>query len=108
MTLEGYRWAAGSREPSKIIYKIVCMAMHFVEGEKSAQHPKQIKNTGLIQLSHVTYEETEAHTVAQTPPGHVAPQRGSQSEDPGQPLFLFWADWNLFFTYKSLGSASSS
>lgn len=44
-------------------------------------------NSPILQIKRQTY------AVAGTPPDRTAIQRGSQSEDPGQPMFhLSWAD----------------
>ena len=48
MILEDHRWASGSHEPSEIIYKIVCVAVHFAKGEKSIHHAKQIRNKVIL------------------------------------------------------------
>lgn len=55
-------------------------------GGRKIYHPKQIRNTDPVQLSHFTDEETETQMVAGTPPGHTAIQQGSQGEDPGQSI----------------------
>lgn len=44
------------------------------EREKSAHHPKQIRITDPVQLSHFTDGETETLVVAGTPPGCTAAQ----------------------------------
>ena len=55
MTLEDHRWVSGSHEPSEIIYKIVCVAVHFVEGEKSVYIPNRLgtqtqSNSPILQI----------------------------------------------------------
>lgn len=52
MTSEDHRWATGSHEPPEIIYQTVCVATDFVQGEQSVYHPKQIRSTDAVQLSH--------------------------------------------------------
>lgn len=93
MILEDHRWASGSHEPSEIIYKNVCVAVHFAKGEKSIHHAKQIRNKDAAQLSHFTDKKTAAQVGAGTPPSHPAIPQGSQGEVPGQSVFhLSWAD----------------
>lgn len=105
MTLEDHRWASGSHEPSEIIYKIVCVAVHFVEGEKSVYHPKQIRNTDPVQLSHFTDKETEAQVVTGTPPGHTVIQQGTKVRIQASPFSLGQIR-SPPFTCRSLDSVS--